>query len=54
MPSFSQNGFTVTQTSTGVTITPSGGDPITVTIADYASMGIDFTDSDLAPSFIQF
>jgi hypothetical protein len=51
--SFTDNDFTVEQTSTGVTITPTGGSPISVTIPDFSSMGVDFTDSSTFHEYVQ-
>ncbi|MEZ0081511.1 Ca2+-binding RTX toxin-like protein [Bradyrhizobium japonicum] len=43
---FTEEGFTVTASSTGVTITPVGGSGITITIPNFSSMSIDFDDGD--------
>ena len=43
---FSKNGYTIQETSTGLTITPDGGTAISIVIPDYNSLGIDYADTD--------
>lgn len=42
---FSENGFTIQETSNGLTISPDGGSSINITIPDYSSAGVDFDAS---------